>query len=490
MSKFAQWFRPLSWAKRTPVHKPRRRERVRPAIEALEDRLALSFAFQSGSALIVVASPGAANHARPILLEADPNDHSKLDVFDTGTLLGRFSKASITAAAVEVQGNDAIFVDDSNDDPFVSANVKLNGSGANNSFELRGSRAVGGEFFRPGTATQDGELAAGFAFFHFTSAIPFVSDEVPDGGVVSVEALGQGVDIQSGILAGETVHTGTFGGLSPNASGGGTTFSFANKANIALQLLSPNATFNDDLVLTAQGLKEFQIIAEGQNDTVNINATPSGVTTDVVVESQPDEQVNLHANSGPVNIHGNGTDVAVRLGSFDADFSKSVTSRINANVTVSNAGSFVIADGGNVKTSEKVKVTESTVSGTGLFGNNGVVVQYSSATLSIITGRLANAYTVTGSHPGARLFSIITIDGTLSSAGLSVQADVDSGSHMDLHLLNPSPVTGHLVISAPGEQFNPQKPVTPNGTEFVAFTGLLPGSLVQYQGFNTVTLSS
>jgi hypothetical protein len=42
VSKFVQWFRPLSWAKRTPAHKSRRRERGRLAVEVLEQRQLLS----------------------------------------------------------------------------------------------------------------------------------------------------------------------------------------------------------------------------------------------------------------------------------------------------------------------------------------------------------------------------------------------------------------------------------------------------------------
>jgi hypothetical protein len=38
MAKFVQWFRPWSGAKCTPVHKPRRRERTRLEVEALEER--------------------------------------------------------------------------------------------------------------------------------------------------------------------------------------------------------------------------------------------------------------------------------------------------------------------------------------------------------------------------------------------------------------------------------------------------------------------
>src|SRR5262249_18510993 len=150
-----------------------------------------------------------------------------------------------------------------------------------------------------------------------------------------------------------------------------------NKANVALKPFSGNATFFDDLVVAPTGLQDFQVIPFGTTDTVNINATPSGVTTDVRVESLHD-QVNLRANSGAVNIFGNGTGVAVNLGSDGAHPSQSRTSRINANVSVFQPGQLVIANGGGTG-QEEIDVTASTISGTSLFENNNVVVQYLAA---------------------------------------------------------------------------------------------------------------
>jgi hypothetical protein len=185
-----------------------------------------------------------------------------------------------------------------------------------------------------------------------------------------------------------------------------------------------------------------------------------------------------------VNIDGNGTGVDVILGSNDLDFSKSVTSGINANVSVFQAAELLIADGGNVTSQEHVKVTDSTISGTGLFGNNGLV-QYIGTPLVIFTGQLANTYTVAPSHPGAHFNSPVVIEDLFSSAGLSVTADMDAASGLDLRLFNKNPATGKLFISAPGGKFNPLTPTTPNGLETVTFTGGLT-STVSYSGFNSV----
>ena len=166
----------------------------------------------------------------------------------------------------------------------------------------------------------------------------------------------------------------------------------------------------------------------------------------------------------------------------------SVTSGINRDVSVIGAGKLFIEDGGNVKTPEQVKVTESTVSGTGLFGNSGVVVHYGSTSLQLDPGKLANKYTVAASHPGARFSSPILINAVSSSKVQDIVVNLDSGSGLNLTLFDLSPATAHLFISAPGGKFNPAKPVTPNGKETVTFTGGLT-STVTYFGFANVSHS-
>jgi hypothetical protein len=165
----------------------------------------------------------------------------------------------------------------------------------------------------------------------------------------------------------------------------------------------------------------------------------------------------------------------------------SVTSGINRDVSVIGAGTLFIEDAGNVKTSENVKITESTVSGTGLFGNSSVVVHYSSTFLQVDPGQLANTYTVVASKPKARFSSPILINDVSSSKVQNIVVDVDSGSGLNLELFDLNPATAHLFISAPGGKFNPAKPVTPNGKETVTFTGGLT-STVTWFGFGNVSL--
>jgi hypothetical protein len=451
----------------------------RPGLEQLEDRLALSTAFQSGPTLLVHVDPG-----RSILLKADLIDHTKLDVFEKSKLLGQFSIPTIKAAIVIVHGNDAINVDNSNGFPFrPGANIALVGTGANSSFNLKGSQAVfGNELYSAGTATQLGLLQVDFTTFRFSRAIASVDDELANNSSgLHVIAPGQAVT-----LSGSGGLTERLSGLA-GVGGGGGTLTFAHKRFVGLELHGNNATVTLNATGAATGQKFLFVDVFGVHDTVNINATPSTVFTDVFTFG-PGEIVNLRGNSGTVAIGGNKSD-GVFLGSNDTDFSKSVTSGIQANVFVTNSFVLDILNGGDTTTKEQVKVTESAVSGTGLFGNNSVQLSYSSTRLEFFNGQLANTYTVAASHSGALFNDEIALHDEFSNAGLSVQVNVDSGSNLLLHLFNQDPKTGSLSISAPGGQFHPAVPFLPTGNETVTFTGGLT-SEVDYIGFDTVGLSS
>jgi hypothetical protein len=478
----------------TPRRSPRASTR-QPSLEALEDRLVLSTATSFGSTLGIIASPGSANHVRPILLEADPKDHSLLNVLDTGQLLGQFKIASITAVDVVVQGDDAITVDDSNGFPFAAkTTISLFGTGVNNSLILRGSQAINAsEAFTAGTATQAGSLVLGGSAFVFSGAIASVADEVPD----TTTTLFVDTSAQAVTLTSRNGHTAQFSGLA--SGGGGNTLTFLDKTSVALELLGPNATATLDAPAAPRGLKTLQARLFGNSDTLDIKATPSRVETFAFANGLLDT-VLLRGNSGRVIIQGASPSLVI-LGT-DADPSKSVTAGIKADVSVSGAGLLEILDEGNVKTREQVTVTESTVTGKGLFGNDGVVLTYSAPLLGIGTGRLANTYTVAPSHPGARFSGTIGIADDSSDAGLSVHVSVDPGSGLHLDLSNKDPKTGSLAISAaPGAfhthaTFNPQVPTTPNGTEAVQYLGrpVAPigkigvglTSVVTYTGFDSV----
>jgi hypothetical protein len=146
---------------------------------------------------------------------------------------------------------------------------------------------------------------------------------------------------------------------------------------------------------------------------------------------------------------------------------------------------------GNHSAHEHVTVTESTVSGTGLFGNNAVRLHHgNTATVVIGTGQPADTYTVVGSHPGARFGSQIEIDGH-STVGMNVPVALDARSGLNLSLLNEggaTPAPASLFISAPGGRFSKPTPTLPAGIEDATFTGGLVSEVV-YNGFTSVTHS-
>jgi hypothetical protein len=445
----------------------------------------LSTATQVGSTLLITASAGTAASVRPIVMEVDAIDHTKIDVIDAGTLLGKFPMSSIHRVNVTVAGDDAIKVDDSNGLPFALATlISLSGGGGNNSLDLVGSQALqlnGNEVFFAGTSG-GGALGlgtdVGSVVFSFSSAIGSVTDDLATPQLI-VQAPGQAVSLVGGNGTSETLK-----GLA-GTGGAGNTLEFRGKSSVRLELDSPSATATLNATAAAIGLGSFEVDVFGQQDRVIVNATPSNVRTIVSVAGGQDDSVNLRGNAGPVNINGNATTV-VALGTDTTNTSLSVTSGIKGDVTVVAAEALQILDGGNVTSQEQMTVTESTVSGTGMFGNNAVVIQYEDTFLLFETGQLANTYTVKPSHPGATFFAGgISINDDFSSAGFSVIVNVDSGSGLGLSLFNHNPANGFLFVVAPGATFNPFAMTTPDGSEDVTFlVGL--ASQVIYEGFDTV----
>ena len=169
------------------------------------------------------------------------------------------------------------------------------------------------------------------------------------------------------------------------------------------------------------------------------------------------------------------------------------TAGIEANVSVSNVGQLTVNDAANSTTQEHVTVTESTIFGTGLFGNNAAKLSYSGTQyLVIYTGQLGDTYQVAGSKPGATFTSTIDI-ADLSNAGLSVGVTLDAGSGLHLDVSNEylENSAASLFISALGGTFSQPSPVIPpgyeaSGAESVTFPGGLT-SEINYQDLTSVT---
>jgi hypothetical protein len=459
-------------------HQPRQLS-TRPCLVALEDRLVPSTATLHGTTLNIVASPN-----DTIVLRADPVTPGTLDVSDTPGPLGHFALSSFSNVNVSVAGNDAIKMDDSNGIPFAPGTlVALFGGGAGNTLALFGTQALpGSERYVASTAAGGGvgSVGVGNALFTFTNAVASVTDDLPANQLI-VEAPGQAVT-----LAGPNGLTETLKWLA-GPGGGGNTLTFRDKGEVRLELNSARAVASLNAFQSAQGLTNFQVDVFGNEDTVDVNTTPGNVTTQVEVAGQFAD-VNLAGNSGPVNINGAGTTV-VALGTNAADSSESVTSGIRNKVFVEGANALQVLDGGNVTTRETMTVTESSISGAGMFGTNAVVVTYEDvAFLDIETGRLANKYTVAGSRAGAEFGTAISLNDDFSTVGMSVQVSVDSGSGLSLSMFNQNPANGSLSISAPGGTYSPGAPTTPAGSQDILFASGL-ASVVEYSGFDTVNLS-
>jgi hypothetical protein len=471
------------------------------AVEGLEDRMVLSTAMQTGSTLLVIADPGRnlgsigkapsvavigspINQPRPITFQAD---RGLLDVLDSGTLLGKFPISSIKSVNVSVAGLDAINVDDSNGFPFAAGTtISLFGSGSN-SLNLTGSRTItGGEAYAAGSGSRAGSLSLGGATFQFSGVIDSVTDTVKTTAPLVVSSSGQSLGVT---LSGQNGVTQQLTGLAGSGGGGGT-LTFSNKPLVTLELSGSGNYATLNATAAATGEKSFVVDLIGQNQALNINATPSGVDT---TGNVPGQTVELNANSGRVILDGNSSTL-VNLG----ELHNQTTAGIQADVFINGAESVFVDDNNNFTTQEHVTVTESTISGTGLFGNNAVVVHYSGLAsgfldgLTIATGQMANTYSVVGSHPGAAFGPArINIDDVLSSQGkgLNVLVAVDSGSGLNLGVkFWGNPAYASLFISAVNGTVNPSAPTFESGTETMTFAGGLT-STVLYDGFDSVTHS-
>jgi hypothetical protein len=461
-------------------HKAPARRPYKPAIEGLEDRMVLSTAVQTGTALVMNISPGIPGHPRQILLTADAHDHTKLDIFDNGVSLGQFSIPSIKTAVAVLHGFDNINVDDSNGFPFnPGTGIALVGGGPLNSLILKGTQfTAGNEVYTAGTATLFGSLQTDFTTFRFSNAISSVVNELASTSGFQVIAQGQAVTLSSLKTAEQ------FRGLA-SPGGGGSTLTFANKPFVSLDLPGNNATATLSASLAAPGLKALNVFTKvGGFQTVIINNTPSTVFTDVVTFGQVD-LVKVRGNSGVVDIAGNQHDT-VFIGSSD-DRTQSVTSHIKANVIVTNSFFLDIVDSGNKKTNENVQVSESSVKGSGLFGKSSVVVSYSSTPLEILTGQLTNTYVVAGSHSGALFSEPIAIRDLASASALKATIFEDAGSSLHLQVDSDDAIASSLFLHAAGGKVNPAVPPIPSGTLTTTFLHGLT-SQIDYFDFDKVLL--
>jgi hypothetical protein len=464
-------------------------------LECLEDRTLMASAILSPTGILTVtADPGLfgisfRGHVVPPTIEqinfkADAKTPGMLDVSEGSTSLGQFSIAKIKDVQVNLAHLDNVNVDDSNGLPFAhGTTISLSGSSSiANSLNVTGSRSVSGnETYSVGaTAAQGSSLLLDGLAFLLNDTIGSVTDSVkPIGGSLTVVTEGQHVS-----LTGSNGVTQTLSGL---GQGGGGTFTFSKQNLVALDEGAANAVVVLDATAGAAGEHFFNLtLFNGTNDEVFIQATPSTVTTRVDAAPANAAFVYLQSNSAPVSIVGNSS-TFVGLGKAAANGLDTLAS-INANVSVNGVGHLNLADNGNTTTQENVTVNESTIFGTGLFGNNAVQLSYSNtANVAFLTGQRQDTYNVAASTTSASFSSNISIF-DFSRVGLNVQATLDAKTDLNLNLVNHfDEPNATLAITALGGHFSTLPPTLPDGVEDVTFPDGLT-STVAYQGYANVSL--
>jgi hypothetical protein len=459
--------------------------RAAPQVEGLEDRMVLTTVTLSGSTALI--SNMAQGHAITLESTGFFNGFRGLEVFDNGTLVNNpklFSIDAIKTVNIQASGGDNVLVNDSNGMPFAQhTSISLFGSGAN-ALTLAGSRGIAGNetYVAGGASFTPGEVLVDNLTFTLHNAIAWVNDFFQITGTLDVQTSGSNV-----VLSGSSGVTQMLSGM---GFGGGDTLTYANKPTVVLDEYGANA--NVLLAATVPAVSEnlFTVQMHGAGDSTTIAATPSNVFTEVRAEIAPvanQASVYLRGNAGGVAVTGNSsTFLSVGQPLTNGLFS---TKGIQANVTAVGVGTMFLSDSGNVSTQENVTVTESTISGFGLFGNNGVKLFYQNVgTVNLVTGQDGADYTVAGSHKGAKFASKINLTyfSTLL-ANVPIRADVyvDSGSQLNLQLYNLTTQQGTVLdVHTTG---NPSLPGTPSGTVYVSFPGV-PNSLSQigYHNFSLV----
>jgi hypothetical protein len=458
--------------------------RATPQVEGLEDRMVLTTVTLSGSTALI--SNMAQGHAITLASTGFFNGFRGLEVFDNGTLVNnpaRFSIDAIHTVNIQASGRDNVLVNDSNGMPFAQGTaINLLGSGSN-ALTLAGSRGIAGNetYVAGGASFTPGRIFVDNLTFTLHNAITSVNDVFHITGTLDVQTSGTNV-----VLSGSSGVTQTLSGM---GFGGGDILTYANKPTVVLEEYAANA----NVLLNAAAPDAlghfFEVNLHGAGDSTVIATTPTSVVTDVLTTAAPvanPASVFLRGNRDTVSVLGNSsTFLSVGQPLSNGEFS---TKGIQSSVVVSGVGTMFLSDSGNTSTPEQVTVTQSTVSGTGLFGNNGATLFYFNVgTVSLVTGQDGAGYAVEASHPGAQFTSKINItyfSTTLANVPIRADVFVDSGSRLNLQLFNVTKQDAELDIHTTGIA---GLPGTLNGTVDVTFPGV-PNSLSQisYEGFDLV----
>jgi hypothetical protein len=464
-------FRNVLTTRKASDGKPSTR-RAKLQMEGLEDRMVLSSATLFGSTLGVNFTAG----DNLELVEVNPTGNRQIEVIHGGTIIGEFSINSINHVNVSYAGQDDLVINDSDGMPFATGTlIGLSGGGTNNTMVLTGSRAfdTNETYNVTGTGFPESSLGVDGLNFFFDNALDEVIDTIPiTGGPLNVTASGQNVEWSSQVNGPQT--------LTGLGAGGGSTLVFDVQNSVVLNETAADATVNLDAPGAVGVDNSISVATHAGGDTVVIAAT--SVPTNVQTLGSGSEVV-LQANSAHVNVVGDSSTnptTTMIIGKFQSSNDTDVTSGIQANVAVDNLKNLLITNDGNVSTKENVRVTEDSISGTGLFGNNSVEVTYNSTdkAVAIFSGQLADTYTVEASSSTAEFTSQINIFDD-SNKLFDAKVDVNSHSHLSLEVDKLSTQgTADLFINAPHGKFsNPS-----DGEIDVSFSGVLT-SQIDNEGF-------
>jgi hypothetical protein len=475
-------------------------------LEGLEDRLVLSTATldpATGILNVVVNQPNEQ------ITFTEGKQHGRLDVFDNKGihLLGHFDIAKVKNVDVFLTSQDTVIVTDSHGYPFASGTtISLQGTAPGNSLTLVGSRTLNAsEIYLPGTDAGTGQVRLlnattgnSISTYNVDATVTSMNDSIKTTGRFDVQVSAVNVS-----LSGSDGVTQTLSGLAINGSAINN-LTFSNKGVVQVEEYAAQATVVIDATAPDAGEQSFTLLLNGAGDPAFIKAAP--VTTNVTVNGSS-AFVDLFANTAPVSIQGNSTTTVF------LDGTNATTAGIQANVNVQGAQLLEVVDDGNNTVQENVKVTPTTISGSGLFGGstttvlhadvkaatiigtigpivlNTPEVQYSGVgKLQFFAGQMDEKYSV----GGANFTTPIEIDG---SAQGRLQIDVGVGATSNLHMVvhNASTAAGSAqltFVAAAGSTVDVppfQENIAPDlsGTEVAIFANE-PESVVSYTDFSDV----
>jgi hypothetical protein len=467
-------------------------------VEGLEDRLVMTSASHLGSSLLVNASQisSMVSQTQPIVrtgsltptttasqngstltivaasdqityMKSDGHGHIALYAISAAptTELAQFNISSINTVNITGLGSDSnggcnVEIDDSNGMPFApGTTISLSGSGTTpaNVLLLEGSRTLScSETYVPGS-----NHSATLSLHHLN--VKFVLNSSFGGGITD-DFLITGT---LGVLTSATqMQLNSYGDQYLSGLGNGADFGlyYSGKPSVTLDAFAPNASIFLDAPDAAPGLSYFTVNMHAAAETTTLDQTPKNVVTVVNVDPPAtNAYVALWGNFGPVIIDGDSS-TGVSVG-YPLNSTGSITSGIEANVTVEGASYLTVNNTGNTSAFENLTVTDNTISG--LFANSAVTLEY---------GGIPSIYILAG-HSSMTIFSN-------SSMAVQVDVDVNSASPLNLTLNFRAQDQAVLDVTSTGTVHLPG--TLPNGTIDVVFGGLAT-SQISYNGFAKVS---